>query len=80
MASAAQEAVSEQVPVPLVMVTSVPTLEQAPPEVIDAPVLAFVVLATVKVAWYAALAGAPVKVTVGLILVAEVDWFRVAEL
>ena len=46
--SAAQVAVSEQVPVPLVMVTAVPVLEQAPPLVITAALLALVVAATVK--------------------------------
>jgi hypothetical protein len=52
------------------MVTEVPTLEHAPLEVMTAVVLALVVEATVNPAWYAALAGAPVKVTVGAIFVA----------
>jgi hypothetical protein len=61
------------VPVPLVIVTRVPLTEQAPdaamvgtiPEVEDA--------ATVKVDWYRAVAGAPVKVTVCAALAALVD-------
>ena len=51
MLSAAQVAVSEQVPVPLVMVTALLTIEQAPPAVITAVVLALVVVATVKPEW-----------------------------
>jgi hypothetical protein len=47
--SAGQVAVSEQVPVPLVMVMSVCTFEQEPLLVITAVVLALVVDATVKV-------------------------------
>ena len=39
---------SEQVPVPLVIVTAVPTFEQAPVLVIVGVVLALVVVATVK--------------------------------
>ena len=65
MLSAAQVAVSEQVPVPLVMVTAVPMFEQAPLLVIVAVVLACVVVATVKWLPSAELDGAPVKVTVG---------------
>jgi len=42
--------------------------------------LALVVATTVKVVWYVAVAGAPVKVTVGLIFVALVDWVKVAVL
>ena len=42
-----------------------PEIEQAPLAVMDAMVLALVVAETVKVELYAALAGAPVKVTVG---------------
>jgi hypothetical protein len=49
--SAAHVAVSEQAPVPLVMVTAVPVLEQAPLDVMTAVVLALVVDATVKPAW-----------------------------
>ena len=48
MLSAAQVAVSEQVPVPLVMVTAVPVFEQAPLLVTTAGLLALVVGATVK--------------------------------
>ena len=51
MLSAAQFAVSEQIPVPLVMVTVVPFTEQAPLAVMVAVVLAFVVAATVNVDW-----------------------------
>jgi hypothetical protein len=46
--SAAHVAVSVQVPVPLVIVTAVPTLEQTPPDVMTAVVLAFVDDATVN--------------------------------
>ena len=80
MLSAAQVAESKQVPVPLIMVTAVPVFEQAPLLVITGMVLALVVAATVKPLLYAALDGAPVKVTVGAILVAAVDWFAVAPL
>ena len=80
MLSAAHVAVSAQVPVPLVMVTAVPKLEQAPLPAITAVALALVVEATVKWLLYAALVGAPVNVTVGAILVAAVDWFAVAPL
>ena len=48
MLSAAQVAISEHVPVPLVMVTAVPVFEQAPLLVITAVVLALVVVVTVK--------------------------------
>ena len=47
--SAAQVAVREHVPVPLVIVTVLPEMEQAPPATIDAVVLALVVDATVNV-------------------------------
>ena len=80
MLSAAQVAVSEHVPVPLVMVTAVPVLEHEPLLVITAVVLALVVVATVKPVLYAALAGAPVKATVGAILLAMVDWPAVVPL
>ncbi len=78
MASAAQFAVRLHAVVPLVIVTVFPATEQPPLAVITAVVLAFVVLETVNVDWYAALAGAPVKVTVGAILVADVVWVAVA--
>jgi hypothetical protein len=78
LASAAQLAARLHAAVPLVMVTRVPAMEQPPLAVITAVVLAFVVVATVKVDWYAALAGAPVKVTVGAIFVAVVDWAALA--
>jgi hypothetical protein len=78
--SAAHVAVRVQVPEPLVIVAEVPVLEQEPPEVMTAVVLAFVDEATVKPAPNAALAGAPVNVTVGAILPAVVDWPRVVPL
>jgi hypothetical protein len=75
--SAAQVAVSVQVPVPLVIVTSALAFAGVPPTaptvhipevpVICGIVLALVVAVTVKLVLYAALAGAPVKVTVGVI-------------
>ena len=78
--SAAQFAVSAHVPVPLVMATVSPVIEHAPAAVIDAVVLAFVVAVTVNMEPFPAVVGAPVKVTVGAILVAAVDWLAVAEL
>jgi hypothetical protein len=71
--SAAQLAVSEQVPVPLFIVTVLPAIEQAPLAVMVAVVLAVVVADTGKVVLYGELAGAPVNVTVGAILLAVVD-------
>jgi hypothetical protein len=59
-------AVSEQTPVPLFIVTRLATMEHAPAAVMTAVVLAFVVVETVNVDPTAALAGAPVKVTVGV--------------
>jgi len=76
--SAAQLAVRLQVPVPLVMVTMVPVIEQLPEAVMIAVVLALVVVVTVNVDWKLALAGAPVKVTVGAICKAAVDCVAVA--
>jgi hypothetical protein len=64
--SAAQVAVSEQTPVPLLIVTRLVTMEHAPAAVMTAVVLALVVAVTVNVDPKAALAGAPVKVTVGV--------------
>ena len=64
--SAAQVAVSEHDPVPLVIVTKLPTTEHAPDAVMTAVVEAFVVAETVKVVPNTALVGAPVKVTVGV--------------
>jgi len=49
LASAAQLAVRPQVPVPLVMVTVLPVIEQAPLAAIAALVVALVVDATVNV-------------------------------
>ena len=72
--SAAQLAVRLQMPVPLIMVAVLPAIEQAPLAAKVAIVLALVVAATTKVELEAALAGAPVKVTLGAILVAAVDW------
>ena len=52
-------------PVPLVIVTRFPAIVQTPAGVIVAVALAFVAAVTVNVELYAALAGAPVNVTVG---------------
>ena len=52
-------------PVPLVIVTKLPAIVHTPDVVIDGVVLAFVEAITVNVELYAALAGAPVNVTVG---------------
>ena len=49
--SAAQLAVREQVPMPLVMVTVVPLIEHAPLATTEAVVLALVCDDTEKVAW-----------------------------
>jgi hypothetical protein len=65
-------------PVPLVIVTVLLAIEQAPLAVMTAAVPALVVAATVNVARYSALAGAPVNVTVGVSLLAAVDWLAVA--
>ena len=74
-ASAAQFAVSVHVPVPLVMVTVAVALAAEPPTAptVQTPavppmvgmLLEFVVAVTTNVVLYGALAGAPVKVTVG---------------
>ena len=66
MASAAFVAVTEQVPVPLVMVIVVPDAEQAPEPVnVTTPVPLPPELPTVNVAWYVcAVAGTPVTVRV----------------
>jgi hypothetical protein len=69
--SAAQFAVNAQLPAPLVMVTVVPEIEHDPLAVITAVVLALVVAVTLKEVPDAALAGAPVKVAVGLALTAN---------
>jgi hypothetical protein len=60
------------------MVTAVPVFEHAPLLAITAVALALVVVATVKPVLYAALDGAPVKVTAGAILLALVVWLAVA--
>ena len=73
MLSAAQLAFRLQVPVPLFMVTVLPEMEQTPVAARVAVVLALVVAGTGKVDLEAALAGAPVKVTVGAVFVAAVD-------
>jgi hypothetical protein len=65
--------------VPLVIVTLFPEIEQAPLAVITAVVLALVLDETVNMELSGALAGAPVKVTVGAILLAVVDWVAVVE-
>jgi hypothetical protein len=49
LASAAQVAVSEQAPVPLVMVTVLPEIEHCPAAVIAAVTLALVVAETMNV-------------------------------
>ena len=54
-------------PVPLVIVTVAPEIEQTPLAVITGVVLALVVAETPNVELNGALAGAPVKVTVGAI-------------
>ena len=66
MLSAAQLADRLQVPVPLVIFTRLPAIEQAPVAVMTAGVLALVDDATVNVDQYAAVAGAPVNVTDGV--------------
>jgi hypothetical protein len=78
--SAAQLAVREHVPVPLVIVTVWPAIEHAPLAVIVAVVLAFVVAFIGNVVLYPALAGAPVKVVVGVALEAVVLCVNVAAL
>jgi hypothetical protein len=60
------------VPVPLVIVTVVPLIEQAPLVVMVGVMPALDVVSTVNVDWYGALDGAPVKLTVGAILAARV--------
>jgi hypothetical protein len=55
------------------MVTLLPEFEHAPLDVITAVVLEFVVAVTPKVDRYGAVAGAPVKVTVGAASLAVVD-------
>ena len=73
--SAAQVAVSEHVPEPLIIVTVLPRTEQAPLAVMAAAALALVVAETLNVELYGALTGAPVKVMVGLDLaLAVIDW------
>jgi hypothetical protein len=54
------------------MVTVVPLMMQAPVAVMVGTVLSFVVATTVNVSWYEALAGAPVKLTVGTIALVTV--------
>ena len=79
-ASAAQVAVSVQVPVPLIMVTRAVVLPvlatvqtpAVPVTVMVGTAVELVVAVTVKVDRYDALAGAPVKVTVGAASVASV--------
>ncbi len=61
------------------MVTVVPLMEHAPLAVIVGTVVIVppLLVAMAKVDLYAAVAGAPVKVTVGAIVVAFVDWLSV---
>jgi hypothetical protein len=68
------------VPIPLVIVTVLPEIEQAPPARMDAKALELVLDTMVNVELYGALAGAPANTTVGAILLAAVDWVAVAEL
>ena len=63
-----------------VIVTVFPEIEHAPVAPSEAVVLAFVVAETVNVELFAAKAGAPVKLTVGAILVAVVVWLAMAAL
>jgi cytochrome b len=60
------------VPVPLVIVTVSPLIVQEPVAVIVGTLAEFDVADTVKLDWYAALAGAPVKLTVGFTAAATV--------
>jgi hypothetical protein len=60
------------VPVPLVIVTVVPLIEQEPAAAMVGVIPEFVVAVTVNVDWYGAVAGAPVKFTVGAALAAVV--------
>jgi hypothetical protein len=60
------------VPEPLVIVNVAPLIEQAPAAAMVGVMPEFEVATTVKVDWYGAVAGAPVKVTVGAILAAVV--------
>jgi hypothetical protein len=69
---AAELAVVVHVPVGLVIVTVVPLIEQTPVAVMVGVMPEFEVAATVKVDWYGAVAGTPVRVTVGVILAAVV--------
>jgi len=64
--SAAQLASRLHVPVPLIIVAVVPKTVHAPEAVIVGVVLAFVVAETVKCELKYAVAGAPVKLTVGV--------------
>ena len=73
MLSAAHVALSEHAPLPPVIVTVLLAIEQAPLAVMTAVVLALVVAVTVNVAPYGVVAGAPVNVTVGAIVVAAVE-------
>jgi len=68
MLSAAQLAVRVHVPVPLVIVTRLPVIEQTPAAVRLGVVLAFVVAESVNCDLYTAVTGAPVNVTVGIAL------------
>jgi hypothetical protein len=71
--SAAHVAVREHVPVLVVIVTVLPEIEHAPLAVMVAVVLELVLADTTNIVLAGALAGAPVKVTVGEIFVAVVD-------
>ena len=72
MASVAHVTVDVQVTLALVIVKSAPPFEHPPKEVYTGVAELLVVLATVNVPLNAAEPGAPVKVTVGAILLAVV--------
>jgi hypothetical protein len=67
--SASQFACRLQLPLPVIIATLVPEIVQEPEAVMVAMAVEFVVAVTVNCAPYAADAGAPVKLTVGVALV-----------
>jgi hypothetical protein len=74
---AVQDAVSKQVPVDATIFTVVPTILHAPLAVIDGVTPELEVATTVKVEYSGAVAGAPVKLTVGAVCGAKLavtDW------
>jgi hypothetical protein len=82
LVSAAQLANRLHVPMPLVMVTVVPEIVQTPEAVMMGVVLAFVLVETVNCELKYAVAGAPVKVTVGVARLTDRDpvWLLAAKL